>query len=286
MGLPIMQEQKASHQMPATGVPHEQEKKLVAKNLEQVRRRIGVHSGKGGVGKTFVAVNLALLLAGAGKRVGLLDADIDCPNAARLLNLRDVPLEGTADGRIFPLEHEGLKIVSTHFLTDSPAAPMIVRGPIKHKVLAELLSNVEWGELDALIADLPPGTSDVPLSSMLIAGLDGIIVVTTPQKEAIMDARKSALMAKDLDVAVLGIVENMAGEVFGSGSGERLANELGVPFLGSIPLSKHISERNAQGKAALDGPEHAEIAQQLLAAAMGESVGRKRTFWQRLGMEW
>jgi len=265
--------------MQGTDVPHEEERAQVAENLKAVTRRIGVHSGKGGVGKTFVSVNMALALAAAGKKVGLLDADIDCPNVAKFLNLRDTPLNGTAEGRIFPLEYKGIKIVSTHFLTDAPNEPMVVRGPIKHKVLAELLARVEWGILDVLICDLPPGTSDVPMSGMMIGNLSGMIIVTTPQKEAIMDARKSALMARDLDVPILGIIENMSGDVFGTGTGLRLAEELGVPFLGSIPLSKEIRQMNEDAKAALLKVEFSQPL--LLKAAMGETVNiAKKPFWK------
>jgi ATP-binding protein involved in chromosome partitioning len=158
---------------------------------------------------------------------------------------------------------------------------MVVRGPIKHKVLAELLSRVDWGELDALIMDLPPGTSDVPMSSMMIGNLAGMIIVTTPQKEAIMDARKSVLMARELDVPVLGIVENMSGEVFGEGSGNRLAEELGVPFLCSIPLAKEIREMNDDAEFAL---LHERFQQpEILRAVMGDIVTlKKRNFWSKM----
>jgi ATP-binding protein involved in chromosome partitioning len=274
------QHDMARHQMPGSDKPHMQEEQEVAQNLLNVKRRIGVHSGKGGVGKTFIAVNLAYTLAHSGKKVGLLDCDIDCPNVVRFLNLNDMPLSGTPEGRINPLEYKGVKIVSTHFLSDEPAAPMVVRGPIKHKVLAELLSHVDWGELDVLILDLPPGTSDVPMSSMLIGGLTGLVVVTTPQKEAIMDARKSALMAADLHVPVLGIVENMSGDIFGSGTGRMLADELNLPFLASIPLSRDIRLMNESGKIALAQP--AFFQRELLAAVAGEPVQVKRSLWNTL----
>lgn len=290
MALPILNEEhhdghrggQSAHQMPGTA-PHAQEQREIQANLAGVKRRIGVHSGKGGVGKTFLAVNLALALAAGGKKAGLLDADIDCPNAARFLNLRAVPLEGTPEGRIRPLEHRGLRIVSTHFLTDEPDAPMIVRGPIKHKVLAELLGHVDWGELDVLVYDLPPGTADVPLSSMLIGCLDGIIIVTTPQKESLMDARKSALMAKEMGVPVLGVVENMSGEVFGTGAGKALASELGVPLLAVIPLDGRIRRLCEDAKAAL--VEIADLqgaAGSLMRAATGETIALQRSFWKTL----
>jgi ATP-binding protein involved in chromosome partitioning len=140
---------------------------------------------------------------------------------------------------------------------------------------------VEWGELDVLIYDLPPGTSDVPMSSMLIGNMTGMIIVTTPQKEAVMDARKSAIMAKDLEVPVLGIIENMSGEVFGVGAGKLLAAELGLPFLGSIPLSKEIRKMNEDAKIALLSQEFSQP--ELLKAALGEPVAiAKKTLLQKM----
>ncbi|MDD9953214.1 MAG: P-loop NTPase [Candidatus Woesearchaeota archaeon] len=278
MGLPIVED---APQMPETQ-PHDEEKVVIAKNLAAVKRKVGIHSGKGGVGKTFLSVNIAMALAAAGKSVGLLDADVDCPNVAKFLNLRDVPLNGTADGRIFPLEYKGMKLVSTHFMTDNPSLPMIVRGPIKHKVVAEMLEKVEWGELDVLVYDLPPGTSDVPMSSMMIGSMDGIVIVTTPQQEAIMDARKSAIMAKDMDVPVLGVVENMSGDVFGTGSGEELARELDVPFLGTIPLTKEIRQLNEKGKAVLCTKTYQDTAQKILKGVTGETLAMKQSFWRNL----
>lgn len=289
MGLPILSEgqvEKESVQMPATS-PHEDEKIQVAKNLAAVKRRIGVHSGKGGVGKTFVAANVASSLAVSGHKVGLFDADIDCPNIAKFFNLKDVPLQATESGRILPLIYREMKVVSSHFLTENPELPMIVRGPIKHKVLSELLTQVEWGELDALIIDLPPGTADVPMSSMLIGNLDGIIFVTTPQKESLLDAKKSVIMAKDLGVPILGIVENMSGDVFGQGRGADLANDLGVPFLGSIPLSKQIRVLTERGRAALvEHPEMTGHAKPLCDAVMGREVTLKNSLWKRMKHRW
>lgn len=294
MPLPILAdapvEPSASrHQMPGTSAPHDLERVEVQKNLSGVRRKIGIHSGKGGVGKTFVAVNVALTLAFAQQRVGILDADIDCPNVARFLNLRDMPLGGTPEGRIIPLQACGLSVVSTHFLTDDPRKPMIVRGPIKHKVLTEMLSHVDWGELDVLIVDLPPGTADVPMSSMLLGALDGMIIVTTPQKESLLDARKSALMAQDLAVPILGVLENMSGDVFGSGAGEALAKELNVAFLGSIPLSKEIREVSAEGKSALVEVDSLRpIATSITNVVLGKEndiILKRRSFWARI-TEW
>jgi len=280
-GAGAQKNRQQSHQMPGAA-PHDEEKKQVQHNLAGVGRVIGVHSGKGGVGKTFVAVNIAFALAKMGKKVGLLDADIDCPNVVRFLNLRDMQLSGTKEGRISPIEYKQVKIISSHFLSDAPNEPMIIRGPIKHKVLAELLANVEWGDLDVLVYDLPPGTSDVPLSSFLIGNLTGLVVVTTPQKEAIMDAKKSVLMAKEMQVPVLGIIENMSGDVFGEGAGRRLAEELNTPYLGSIPLSKKIREMNQDAKIALSTQEFGQPA--LLAAVLGKQPETllAQSWWRKL----
>jgi ATP-binding protein involved in chromosome partitioning len=231
--------------------PHREEKKLVSENLGNVRQIIAVHSGKGGVGKTFIAVNLAFTLAKKGHKIGLLDADIDCPNVARFLNIDENELEVDEQGKILPLIHKGVKIMSSHFLSLNPEEPMIVRGPIKHGVLKDILSTVEWGELDYLIIDLPPGTSDVPMSTMLLADIDGLIVVTTPQKEALMDAKKSALMARKLNVPIIGIIENMSGDIFGNNA-EKLAETLGTQLIASIPLSREIAKTNEEGKIAFE----------------------------------
>jgi ATP-binding protein involved in chromosome partitioning len=271
MGLPVFTEQQEQPQD-----PHAQERHAIASNLRNVQRKIAVHSGKGGVGKTFLTVNLAFALKEQGKKVGIVDMDVDCPNIGRFFNLRDVPLHGSADGRIEPLEYKGLKIVSTHFLTDDPKKPMIVRGPIKHKMLNELLGRVNWGELDVLIYDLPPGTADVPMSSMMIGSPNGVVIVTTPQKEAIMDARKSAIMAEELGTSLIGIVENMSGEIFGKGTGKALANELNTPFLCSIPLSREIHKKSEKGKFALaEAISHEELST-LLKAVLGENIPIKK----------
>jgi len=207
-------------------------------------RVIGIHSGKGGVGKTTVAINLAVLLART-KRVGLIDADIDCPNVPKMLGL-DETLK-TENGLIKPAEKHGLKVVSTDLMRADTTKPFIMRGPMKHHVLMQLLSRTEWGSLDYLIVDLPPGTSDVPLSVMQLLKPDGIVCVTTPQDVAIQDAVKSINMATSLGIRIIGIVENMAGDVFGSGGGERASKELGVPFLGRVELEKNFVSLSERG---------------------------------------
>lgn len=196
---------------------------------------IAVHSGKGGVGKTFVATNLAVSLAKAGRRVGLLDADIDCPNILKSLNLKG-KLVANADRKIVPLEKYGIKIVSMAPLMATEDESLLWRGPRTSRAVEQLVHDTDWGELEYLIVDVPPGTSDVPISVLQILEGVQLLIVTTPQELALMDARRSARMAQRLNVPLLGIVENMAGDVFGQGGGEALAAELDVPFWGSIPL--------------------------------------------------
>jgi ATP-binding protein involved in chromosome partitioning len=208
-----------------------------------VNRIIAVGSGKGGVGKTTVSVNLAVSLANLGQRVGLLDADVYGPNVPLMMGIRDVP-EAIGE-RILPLEQYGVKLMSMGFLSPSDK-PLIWRGPMLHSVMQQFLRNVEWGELDYLIIDLPPGTGDVALSLIQTAPLAGAVVVTTPSDVSLEDARKAVMMFRQVRVDVLGMVENMSyliapqsGEridVFGTGGGKRTAAEMGVPFLGEVPL--------------------------------------------------
>lgn len=207
----------------------------VKDKLQQIRYKIAVMSGKGGVGKTTVAVNIACMLAKKGRRVGLLDADIDCPNIANLMGIE----EKFAAGNLIPLEKYGVKISSMAlFDTEGPA---MWRGPLIHSAIMQLLELTEWGSLDYLVLDMPPGTSDAALTVMQFVGIDAAVIVTTSQQLAMIDATKAAKMALGFYKSV-GIVENMSGEVFGSGGGETIANELSVPFLGRIELSKHMRE--------------------------------------------
>jgi ATP-binding protein involved in chromosome partitioning len=227
--------------------PVQEEQDRIKARLQDIRVKIGVHSGKGGVGKTFVACNLAMTLAAEGYQVGLLDADVDCPNVHSFLNLK-AELQMDGHGRIVPLQYKNMKIVSTGFI-QPPDEAMIVRGPIKHRVLTDFLELTNWGPLDYLVFDFPPGTSDVPLSAMQFADLTGIILVTTPQKESLADVRRAAAMARKLDIPLIGLIGNMEGDVFGHAA-EKLATELRVPFLGSIPLSKEIRELSDAGEPA------------------------------------
>jgi len=235
------------------------EKTSLSENIKNVRHKILVMSNKGGVGKSTIAVNLALGLAQKAMRVGLLDIDIHGPCIPNLLGLEGMPLAG--DGKkIQPVAYStNLKVVSMGFLIGNKESPVIWRGPLKMKAIQQFLEDVEWGELDFLIIDSPPGTGDEPLSiAQLIKDIDGVIVVTTPQEIALLDSRKAVNFAKQLKVPVLGIVENMSGficphcgkrtDLFKTGGGEKAAKEMNVPFLGKIPFEPEIVSSGDEGK--------------------------------------
>ncbi len=211
----------------------------VSENLQRIRYKVAVLSGKGGVGKTTIAVNIAALLAARGYKVGLLDADIDCPNVGKILGIAET-FEIQDNKKLAPIEKFGIKIASMSFFGQPEDAPHIFRGPIIHSSILQLLSMTEWGLLDFLITDMPPGTSDATLTLMQFVPLDGIIIVTTPQELSLTDAIKSANVARQFGKR-FGIAENMAGDVFGKGD-DKIAKKLGAPFLGSVPLSKDIRE--------------------------------------------
>ena len=210
------------------------ERRQISERVGRIKTKIGVYSAKGGVGKTTVAVNLAATLAKQGYHVGLFDTDIDCPNAAQVLGVMN-PFVYTG-GEFIPTETYGVKILSMSFFQENPEEAIIWRGPMLHNVLNQLLQNTDWGDLDYLIVDLPPGTSDVPLTIMQTLKLDGFVVVTTPQTLSKLDAKRCINMIKKLNVKVLGIVENFSGGVFGSGAGRELALDLNLPFLADFQL--------------------------------------------------
>lgn len=224
-----------------------------------VRHKIIVLSGKGGVGKSTVAVNLAMALRTAGKRVGLLDIDIHGPSIPTMLGLENVVLQGLP-GELMPATILGLKVISAGFFLRSQDDALIWRGPMKMAAIKQFLKDVVWGDLDFLIIDSPPGTGDEPLSAcQLIGRLDGAVIVTTPQKVAAVDVRKSITFCRQLEVPVLGVVENMNGFacphcgditfIYGAGGGKRMAAEMKVPFLGAIPIEPEIAEACDKGQA-------------------------------------
>ena len=211
-----------------------EQRRQVGDRVSRIKTKIGVYSAKGGVGKTTVAVNLAATLAQQGYQVGLFDTDIDCPNAAHVLGVMN-PFVYTG-GEFIPTETYGVKILSMSFFQENPEEAIIWRGPMLHNVLNQLLQNTDWGDLDFLIVDLPPGTSDVPLTIMQTLQLDGFVVVTTPQALSKLDAKRCINMIKKMNVKVLGVVENFSGGVFGSGAGRELALDLDLPFLADFQL--------------------------------------------------
>ncbi|HVH28065.1 MAG TPA: Mrp/NBP35 family ATP-binding protein [Vicinamibacterales bacterium] len=219
-----------------------------------VKNVIAVGAGKGGVGKTTVAVNVAVALAQAGSKVGIIDGDIYGPNVPMMLGLRT---ELTTDGqKIVPAEQYGMQVISMAFLTKDDA-PIIWRGPMLHGALQQFFREVRWENLDYLIVDLPPGTGDVVLSLSQTVSVAGAIVVTTPQEVSLADSRRALAMYKKLNIPPLGIVENMSyfvcpncaheADIFGHGGGESMAREAGVPFLGRVPIYQPIREGSDKG---------------------------------------
>ncbi|MCU0605980.1 MAG: Mrp/NBP35 family ATP-binding protein [Candidatus Edwardsbacteria bacterium] len=223
-----------------------------------IQHTVVVLSGKGGVGKSTVAVNLAAALAAAGKRVGLLDIDIHGPSIPTMLGLEGRMVAGP-DGEMRPVEIDGIKVVSIGFFLENQDNAVIWRGPMKTTVIKQFLQDVAWGELDYLIIDSPPGTGDEPLSVCQLAQPDGAVIVTTPQKVATVDVRKSITFCRLIGVPVLGIVENMGGfacpkcgevtPILGSGGGQAIARDMGIPFLGSIPIDPAVAETGDAGRA-------------------------------------
>ena len=246
--------------------------------LASVRHIIAVGAGKGGVGKSTVAVNLAIALARDGLRAGLLDADIYGPSLPILLGLEDGAsrVRMSAEKHIEPLEAHGLPMISFGFFLGE-GSPAIWRGPMVSKAVKQFARGVAWPELDILVVDLPPGTGDVPLSLAQAVALSGAVIVTQPPRVAAAEARKAAEMFRALEVPVLGVVENMSG-AFGHGTGRTVASELGVPFLGEIPFDATVVEEGDRGTPTMI--ERADSATGLafdrIAATIAESLGWRR----------
>ena len=219
---------------------------------------IAVMSGKGGVGKSLVTVNLAAALAAKGKRVGVLDADLHGPTVPRMLGLKGVHLEAGENGIIAPKSRSGIKVASMDFLLPSQDSPVIWRGPLKMAAIRQLLTDVDWGDLDHLLIDLPPGTGDESLTVLqLLPGIDGVVIVTMPNEVSGQVVEKSINFVRQLKAPVVGVIENMSylicphcGDriaLFGDGVAERVASDMGVPFLGSIPLEPKIAQNSDSG---------------------------------------
>lgn len=233
-------------------------REAVEARMANVKQKILVMSGKGGVGKTTVAANLAFALGMKGLDVGLMDADIHGPNVPKILGIED-KRPAVIEGKIYPVEViPRLKVISIGFLLPSKDASVIWRGPLKMNAIRQFLTGVEWGELDYMVIDLPPGTGDEPLSVVqLMKKVDGVIIVTTPQDLALLSARKAVNFSRVLKVPIIGIIENMSGfvcphcgneiNIFKYGGGERAAIELGVPFLGRVPFDPQMVEAADSG---------------------------------------
>lgn len=249
--------------------------------IDGVKNIVAISSGKGGVGKTSVAVNVAVALAQAGAKVGLLDADIYGPNGPNMMGLADaqVMVQNAPDGKevLEPAFNHGVKLVSMAFLIDKDQ-PVIWRGPMLNGVIRQFLYQVQWGELDYLIVDMPPGTGDAQLTLAQAVPMAGAVIVTTPQTVALLDSRKGLKMFQQLGVPVLGIVENMSYfippdisdrqyDIFGSGGGEKTAQELGVPLLGRIPLEIPLREGGDEGIPIVVSQPESASAKELTAVA-------------------
>jgi len=235
-----------------------QKDEAIVKNMAKVKKKFMVFSGKGGVGKTTTAVNLAYSIMSKGHNVGLLDIDIHGPDVIKMMGLEDSRLEGTGD-RIEPIKpFPNMKVMSTALIIESEDTPVIWRGPLKMKLIKQYLSDVNWGDLDYLIIDSPPGTGDEPLSiTQLLPDLDGGIIVTTPQDLATLDAGKSIRFAQELGLKYIGVIENMSGflcphcgkrvDIFKTGGGCRIASEMGVDFLGRVPYDMQVMSLSDEG---------------------------------------
>src|SRR5213592_3693947 len=238
-----------------------------ATRIPGIKHIIAIASGKGGVGKSTVAGNLAVALQNAGARVGICDCDIYGPSISLMFGSREQPM-ATEENRILPIEQYGLKLMSMGFLLDD-SSPAILRGPMVTRYTQQFLRQVEWGELDMLVLDLPPGTGDIQLTIVQTVALAGAIVVTTPQEVALIDARKAATMFEKVNVPVLGLVENMSYfvspsdgkhyHIFGSGGGEREAKRLRVPLLGQIPIDIATREAGDRGIPIVGGDRQSPV---------------------------
>jgi ATP-binding protein involved in chromosome partitioning len=259
--------------MPAQQMPQRQP-------IPGVKYLIAVASGKGGVGKTTIAVNLALALSKLGHKVGLLDADVYGPNVPIMLGSKGEPM-ATPEQRIIPVQAQGLKMISMGLLNPGDK-PVIWRGPMLHSVITQFLRSVEWGELDYLVIDLPPGTGDVQLTLIQTVAVTGAVVVTTPSTVALADVRKAIEMFRQVNVEVLGVVENMSTfacphcgkpvDIFGHGEGAKTAIEYGVPVLGEIEIDPRIRVGGDTGKPVAAEGEKAAAAQSLYRVAKAVSA--------------
>lgn len=246
---------------------YEEEQKRITETVSKIKHRIAVFSGKGGVGKTTVSVNLTYAFQIEGFSTGILDADITGPNVPKMLNVNDELI--FLENKIVPFEKYGAKMISMASLIQN-GQPLIWRGPMRSKVINQFLADVDWGELDFLIADLPPGTGDEILTIAQEMKPDYAVIVTTPQEVSVIDAERAINMARKLNIRLIGVVENMSGfvcphcsavvDIFGSGGGEKLAAEYDVKFLGSIPIDIDARILSDKGKPIILEKPNSEVS--------------------------
>ncbi|HEY8407122.1 MAG TPA: Mrp/NBP35 family ATP-binding protein [Gaiellaceae bacterium] len=233
---------------------------------------LAVASGKGGVGKSSLTANLAVALQGLGHRVGILDADIYGHSIPHILGIRQRPV--AVDQMIVPPVKDGLKLMSIGFFLEEQNEPVMWRGPMLHRALEQFLTDVHWGEIDTLVVDMPPGTGDISISLGQLLPRAEVVVVTTPQKLAQDVASRAASMARKTNMRLLGVIENMSGDVFGSGGGEELAAQLDVPLLGTVPLDPVLREQGDLGAPLVAAQPDAPTAQAIVAIA--ETIDARR----------
>lgn len=263
-----------------------EENEALRSNMAKIENKLIVLSGKGGVGKSTVAVNLAVSLAEKKYKTGLLDIDIHGPSVPKLLGIENRTLQGNEE-RIMPVNYsEYLKVMSIGFMLNNSDDAVIWRGPLKYSIIKQFLKDVEWGNLDYLVVDSPPGTGDEPLSiCQLIENPKNAIIVTTPQDVALTDVRKSVTFCRKLNLPILGVVENMSGfvcphcgkttDIFKTGGGSRMANDMGLTFLGSIPLEAQITENGDSGKP-FAGKSSGSISQQNFSQIVEKIIAAKK----------
>lgn len=243
-------------------MPEDKLQEKIEHNLKSITNRLLVFSGKGGVGKSTVAANLALGMSKRALEVGILDIDIHGPNLAQMLGVDNQKLNAGENGLIPATVNDHLRLISMSFLLQDPNLPVIWRGPMKMKAIQQFIGDVAWGSLDWLIIDSPPGTGDEPLSIAQLIPATGAIIVTTPQEVSLMDSRRAISFARRLELKIFGIVENMSGldcphcgkpiELFKTGGGERIAKEMDVPFLGRIPIDPRVVTLGDDGRSILN----------------------------------